>query len=115
MKNLVVKRFVLLVNYLGLLVLCATSTIAAQDSEFPPAPIANDEGGAVSITGQVTYTNPFFTIGVAQPLIVLEDQAGFIDHNRSFVSSYDSQALGFIDSDFYVSPFTYTLHLPAEP
>src|SRR5215203_2956343 len=51
----------------------------------------NDQGraaavasGPVLLTGDVTYTNPFFTTGIAAPLIVLEDQAGFIDRDPGF-------------------------------
>ena len=51
---------------------------AVIESRFPLAEITNDEGGPVSITGIVSYTNPFFTMGVAAPVIILEDQAGFV-------------------------------------
>ncbi len=81
----------------------------------PPAPIVNDEGGPVSITGQVTYTNPRFTLGVAEPLIILEDQAGFVDRNERYIMPVESQTIGQITSDFYTSPFTYSLALPIEP
>ncbi|MCC6454389.1 MAG: PDZ domain-containing protein [Caldilineaceae bacterium] len=74
-----------------------------------------DEGGPVLLTGKVTYTNPFFTVGVAAPLIILEDQAGFIDRDPSFVIAPSSQTLGQITSDFLKSPFTYSLALPIEP
>lgn len=87
----------------------------AQDDAPPPAKIVNDEGGAVVITGEVTYTNPFFTSGVAQPVIITEDQAGFVDRNRYFLMSPESQTLGQITSDFYESPFSYSLTLPIEP
>lgn len=88
---------------------------AQEDTEFPPAEIVNDEGGTQLITGEVTYTNPFFTSGVSEPLVILEDQAGFVDRNRGFILPPESQVLGQITSDFYTSPFTYTLQLPIEP
>ncbi len=86
----------------------------AQDAP-PPADIVNDEGGPVSISGQVTYTNPRFTLGVAEPVIILEDQAGFVDRNERFLMPPESQTLGQITSDFFTSPFSYTLALPIEP
>lgn len=86
----------------------------AQD-DLPEADIVNDEGGPVAITGEVTYTNPFFTAGVASPIIILEDQAGFVDRNESFLFPLESQTLGQITSDFYTSPFTYSVALPIEP
>lgn len=79
------------------------------------APIVNDEGGVVNITGVVTYTNLFFTTGVASPLVILEDQAGFVDRNEEFLMPVESQTLGQITSDFFTSPFSYNLSLPIEP
>jgi C-terminal processing protease CtpA/Prc len=89
--------------------------VAAQDETLPAADIVNDEGGPAVITGQVHYTNPFFTSGVAQPMIILEDQAGFVDRDDFFVFPLESQTLGQITSDFFTSPFTYRLALPIEP
>ena len=54
----------------------------AQDGDIAPADIVNDEGGPVVVTGEMNYTNPFVALGVAQPIIVLEDQAGFIDRDE---------------------------------
>jgi C-terminal processing protease CtpA/Prc len=63
----------------------------------------------------VTYTNAFFTEGVAQPLIILEDETGFVRRDRNFVFPPESQVIGQITSDFYTSPFNYSLSLPAVP
>lgn len=84
-------------------------------SAFPPADIINDEGGPVSITGEVEYTNTFFTMGVAEPVVILEDQAGFVDRNENFLMPVESQTLGQITSDFFTSPFSYSIALPLEP
>lgn len=97
---------------------------AAGDAaaEEPPAgqpanmaEIVNDEGGPIAITGVVTYTNPFFTLGVASPLVILEDQAGFIDRDKDYIFPVESQTLGQITSDFYTSPFSYSVALPLVP
>src|SRR5688500_10728026 len=77
-------------------------------------PSLSNEGPTIS-NGEVTYTNAFFTMGVAQPLVILEDQSGFINRDRNYVIPVESQVLGQITSDFYSSPFTYTLALPDEP
>ncbi len=95
--------------------LTATPVSLAQDETPPPADIINDEGGPVSITGEVPYTNPFFTLGVAAPLVILEDQAGFVDRNERFLMPLASQTLGQITSDFFTSPFSYSIALPIEP
>ncbi|UCG25308.1 MAG: PDZ domain-containing protein, partial [Chloroflexota bacterium] len=84
-------------------------------SAFAPAEVINDEGGPVSISGVVSYTFPFFTMGVAEPLVILEDQAGFVDRNEYFLMPLASQTLGQITSDFFTSPFSYTISLPIEP
>lgn len=96
-----------------LIVLLSVSTAAAQD--FPPAAIDNDEGGAVIINGSLLYSDPLFTTGVAQPVIILEDQAGFVDRNRYFIMPVESQTLGQLTSDFYSSPVSYSLALPGVP
>lgn len=79
------------------------------------APETRDETGPTTITGKVTYTNAFFTDGVAQPVIILEDQTGFVNRDRKFVIPVESQVIGEITSDFYTSPFDYSLSLPLEP
>jgi C-terminal processing protease CtpA/Prc len=100
-----------------ILVIASTSIslATAQEEDIPPADIQNDEGGPVALTGSVTYTNPLFTLGASEPLVILEDQAGFVDRNRYFIMPPESQVMGQITSDFYTSPFTYSLALPIEP
>ncbi len=83
--------------------------------DLPNAEIQNDEGGTVVITGQVSYTNAFFASGVSEPVILLEDQTGFVNRDRSYVLPVESQQLGQITSDFFISPFAYTLSLPLAP
>src|SRR5512143_2354125 len=73
------------------------------------------QGGPTTITGKVTYTNSFFTRGVAEPIVILEDETGFVRRDRKFVIPPESQVLGEITSDFYTSPFTYSLSLPVRP
>ncbi|MCP4357318.1 MAG: hypothetical protein GY796_04785 [Chloroflexi bacterium] len=92
-----------------------TETAAEEPTPENMAPIINDEGGPVSITGIVSYTNPFFTLGVASPLVILEDQAGFVDRDESYIFPVESQTLGQLTSDFYTSPFSYSVALPIEP
>ncbi len=91
------------------------TSVPTPATQFPPAEIVNDEGGPVSITGDVTYTNAFFTMGVAEPVVILEDQAGFVDRNENFIMPVASQTLGQITSDFFESPFSYAIALPIEP
>ncbi len=97
------------------ILLPAQPLLAQTDAPIAPAEIVNDEGGPVAIHGLVTYTNAFFTTGVAAPMVLLEDQAGFVDRNEGFILPPESQTLGQITSDFYTSPFSYTIALPIEP
>lgn len=105
-------RSVAAIGLLALLLL--PGAVLAQDAP-PPAAIQNDEGGSTVVEGVMNYTNPLLTLGVAQPLIVLEDQAGFVDRNRGFIFPRESQVLGVITGDFFAPPFTWTLNLPIEP
>jgi C-terminal processing protease CtpA/Prc len=73
------------------------------------------QSGPKLITGSVSYTNSFFTAGVAEPEVILEDETGFVRRDRHYEFPVQSQVLGEITSDFYTSPFTYSLSLPAQP
>jgi C-terminal processing protease CtpA/Prc len=105
------------------LAVIACSSLPASDTPTPlstPTRVQGNEEpqtdeGPKTISGNVGYTNAFFTLGVAQPLVILEDQGGFVTRDRQFVFPVESQVLGQITSDFYTSPFTYRLTLPDEP
>ena len=94
--------------------LLGSIAVMAQD-ELPPAEIINEEGGARVINGDVAYTNAFFTAGVSEPLVIMEDQTGFVERNRGFIFPPESQVQGQITTDFYTSPFSYVVQLPLEP
>jgi C-terminal processing protease CtpA/Prc len=99
---------------LCIVLLLGASLATAQDGP-PPAEIVNDEGGPVLITGTMAYTNVLFPIGIAQPLILLEDQGGFVTRDRGFLFPPESQVLGQLTSDFFESPVSFSLSLPIEP
>ncbi|MFT5193279.1 MAG: C-terminal processing protease CtpA/Prc [Candidatus Promineifilaceae bacterium] len=91
-----------------------------EDEEDDPNPypeliLNGEEGGLVGINGLVTYTNPFFGAGTVQPLVILEDQTGFVDRNTVYIFPLESQVLGQITTDFKQSPFSYSMVLPIEP
>jgi C-terminal processing protease CtpA/Prc len=112
-RGISLRLAALLITLISLLP--ASALFAQGQDEPPPAEIVNDEGGPVAITGDVNYTNAFFTLGVAAPMVILEDQAGFIDRDKGFLMPPESQTLGQITSDFYESPFSYSIALPIEP
>ena len=93
-----------------------TGTVVAPTATAPqPTQEAPQESGPKTVTGTLTYTNLFFTEGVAQPVIILEDQGGFVRRDRRFLIPVESQTIGELTSDFYTSPVSYSLSLPAEP
>ena len=86
-----------------------TDTVAHGLADVPAG------SGPTVVTGNVEYTNTFFTAGVAEPVIILEDQTGFVTRDRNFVFPQESQVIGQITSPFEVSPFSYSVTLPAKP
>ena len=92
-----------------------TTKITPVPTTAPIAVTAVDDSGPKTVTGTVAYTKFFFTEGVAQPVIILEDQGGFVIRDRKFLIPVESQVIGVITSDFYTSPFTYSLSLPSKP
>ena len=105
---------------LGSMLACsfANRTVPTAISVPTPTIVTQNPGtdaGPKIVTGSVAYTNSFFTQGVAEPEVILEDEGGFVTRNRKYVIPIKSQVIGEITSDFYTSPFTYSLSLPAEP
>lgn len=95
----------------------ATPIASARPTPPPTATPSTGVAGSAPmvVTGKVSYTNAFFTAGVSEPLVILEDQGGFVTRDRNFEISEASQVIGQITSDFYTSPFSYSLALPGEP
>ena len=88
------RRFTLCFSLVPLAAVLPMTAPPGSDAEPADAVIVNDEGGPVTITGSVTYTDPLFLAGIAEPLVILEDQAGFVDRDRGFVMSEESQVIG---------------------
>jgi C-terminal processing protease CtpA/Prc len=120
--KLLLFRIMAAVTVLGLaMIACSSFSPAVNATVTAPPPSSQDQGGEQTtggtkiVSGNVTYTNAFFTEGVAEPEIILEDQGGFVTRDRKFLIPVESQVIGQITSDFYTSPFTYSLTLPEEP
>jgi len=91
------------------------ATSEPSKSAFPSAEIQNDEGGPVSISGEMAYTNLLAFSGVAEPEVLLEDETGFVKREHDYNFPVESQVLGKFTSDFAVSPVSYSLDIPVEP
>jgi C-terminal processing protease CtpA/Prc len=121
--KLLSPRITVAVTVLGLAIIACSSfspnvTVTPSPASSPaPQDQGNEQAreGTKIVSGSVTYTNAFFTLGVAEPEIILEDQGGFVERDRKFIIPVESQVIGQITSDFYTSPFTYSLTLPEEP
>lgn len=95
--------------------IATTTTMEVVVPSSEPEMEASPPSGLRTVSGSVEYSNAFFTMGVNDPLVILEDQSGFVTRNRNFVMPVESQTLASITSDFRTSPFTYLLNLPAAP
>ena len=114
MRSRLFQVLVVILTLSMILSACAPKATATPTPVETHEPV-KEEGGTKIVTGTVTYTNPFFTEGVAQPIVILEDQGGFVTRDRNFIIPVESQVIATITSDFYTSPFTYSLSLPEEP
>ena len=118
-------RIMAAMSAVGLAIIACSSFSPNVNATATPVPTltpsSQDQGGeqvregTKIVSGSVTYTNAFFTAGAAEPEIILEDQGGFVERDRKFIIPVKSQVIGQITSDFYTSPFTYSLTLPEEP
>lgn len=94
-----------------------TATPRATPTALPPPPVrpdADHPDEPVAITGEIPFTSPFFLDTTAEPFVMLEDQAGFVQRDREFVFSLESQVIGpveFIDDQ----TLRYSLSLPIVP
>ncbi|MBL8148284.1 MAG: peptidase S41 [Anaerolineae bacterium] len=107
------RKRVFVVLFIVLLAALAVVPAFAQDA--PAAEIVNDEGGPVVIRGIMAYTDPFFTAGVAQPIVILEDQGGFVVRNKGFLMPLASQIMAQFTSDYFTSPVQFSITLPQTP
>lgn len=87
---------------------------------FTPLPAVHVQPGEahpdepVFISGEIPYTSRFFVDSLAEPFVMLEDEAGFAKRDFEFIFSPASQLIGPVE----VSPdlkLTYSLSLPAIP
>ena len=101
------KTFLALAVLLSAVLAC--STLNPGEAE-PAAPTAQptrtllpadavESGNAdpdepVIITGTIPYTSPFFVNSIAEPFVMLEDQAGFVARDREFAFPLESQMIG---------------------
>jgi len=73
-----------------------------------------DPDEPVLITGTIPYTSPFFVNSIAEPFVMLEDQAGFAARDKEFAFPVESQMLGPVQL-VEEGLLSFTLPLPVMP
>lgn len=87
-------------------------------TSLPPMPVVPGEENPtepVFIRGSIVYTFPFFEDTLAEPFVLLEDQAGFIRRDEQFEFQPAGQVLGAVEAFPDEDRLTYTLALPSVP
>ncbi len=86
-------------------------------TRLPPIPVepgAKNPDEPVFVSGEIPYTSPFFVNMIAEPFVMLEDQAGFARRDKEFRFALEGQAIGPVQVDEDLK-LTYSLALPAIP
>lgn len=73
-----------------------------------------DPNEPVFITGDIPYTSPFFLNSIAEPFVMLEDEAGFVKRDKEFRFALQGQTIGPVEVD-KDQKLTYYLALPSVP
>ncbi len=110
------KRSLYVVMVLFAILILSVNALAAAQEMLPAAQMEADEGGVAVVTGTMTITNPNIRDLTVQPIILLEDQGGFVTRNVEFTFPVESQAFGAITNDFYTDTvITFEMNLPVAP
>lgn len=88
-----------------------TSTIST------PTDVKTDnKSQPVKISGEFSYTNDFVVeTYMVEQAVALADMTGFVKRDREYVTTTESQTLGFMQADFQNNSATYWIELPALP
>lgn len=92
----------------------STAAPAAQ-TDLPPAPIVNDEGGPTRLTGSLDYTDFAIRIIMQNPAPALIDMVHVVQGDQTQFAPEDSQILGRMTAPVFPPPLRYAFDLPAEP
>ena len=93
----------------------ATATTSSPTlAATPRLPVERSSDEPYVITGSIPFTSPFFLDGIAEPFVLLEDEAGFVQRDKEFVFPLEGQAIGPVElvEDGLLH---FTLPLPSQP
>jgi C-terminal processing protease CtpA/Prc len=77
-------------------------------------PVERSSDEPYVITGSIPFTSPFFLDGIAEPFVLLEDEAGFVRRDKEFVFPLEGQAIGPVEL-VEEGLLRFTLPLPSQP
>ncbi len=90
----------------------------AVPTRLPALPVQAGETNPdepVFVSGTIPFTNRFFLNTLAEPFVLLEDQAGFVARDRDFAFSRVGQAIGPVDTTDDENTLRFSLALPSIP
>lgn len=105
---------------------CAPAKLTAQSNPptVVPGPIestptingVDTQSQPVKITGEFSYSNDFVVeTYMVEQAVALADMTGFVKRDKEYVTTTESQTLGFMQPDFKDNSATYWIQLPIQP
>jgi len=100
--------------------LLGQATAVSPTSPPTPLPRAPVQAGSanpdepVAVIGTIPFTSPFFINTIAEPFVLLEDEAGFVLRDREFTFPLDGQVMGPVEV-VDEKTLRFELSLPAVP
>ena len=83
---------------------------------IPTVADTNTNSQPVKITGEFSYSNDFVVeTYMVEQAVALADMTGFVKRDKEYVTTTESQTLGFMQSDFNNNSATYWIQLPVQP
>jgi C-terminal processing protease CtpA/Prc len=89
-------------------------TLEPSATPLIAAPIAPDGSEPVLVSGTIPFTSPFFLNGIAEPFVLLEDEAGFVKRDRDFEFNPRGQTIGPVEL-INDNTLAFELTLPSVP
>ncbi len=77
-------------------------------------PSSENPDEPVFVSGSIPYSSPFFVNSIAEPFVMLEDQAGFVNRDKEFEFRLESQVIGPV-KNLEEGALNYYLSLPTVP
>lgn len=87
----------------------------SSGSDFPLAPITNDEGGPVVVTGEWDYTSAYVGRHYTEPVAVLLNMSHKVQGNYKEWVPRSGQIMGFLTRPLAPSPTAYEVNIPVQP